>query len=286
MIYLKTYFYSVHEFPFLKLNLLEAYPYIDKFIICEYNYTHTGIKREYIWDENKHKLPSECMDKVIYMKVDMEGIAKYAYEDDNIIHTINEPYMRGCFAELLGNGENDNGTKQLEDGDIVISVDADEIIYGESYPELLEEVKSKGIMKLNLHQFFYRVNYLWDKKDFIAPVICRAMYYKTKTPFGQWRYDGELYKHKVGCHFSWCMTVNEMLNKMECYSHPEYRFCAKREILEDAIKNKKYPFNSRDSFDIKEIDFDRNILIPNKMKEYKDDFSNLIFKDNDHNNKL
>ena len=57
MIYLKTYFYSEHEVPFLMLNLLEAYPYIDKFIICEYNYTHTGLKRKYIWNDIKHQLP-------------------------------------------------------------------------------------------------------------------------------------------------------------------------------------------------------------------------------------
>ena len=71
MIYFKTYFYSQHEIPFLILNLRECYNYVDKFVICEFNYTHTGIKREYIWDQHKDKFPQELMDKVLYLQIDI-----------------------------------------------------------------------------------------------------------------------------------------------------------------------------------------------------------------------
>ena len=101
MIYLKTYFYSEHEVPFLKLNLLEAYPHIDKFLICEFNFTHTGLKREYIWDKVKDQLPQDKMDKVQYIKGDMSDIAKYAYNDGHTIHSINEPWMRGYFVKVV-----------------------------------------------------------------------------------------------------------------------------------------------------------------------------------------
>jgi hypothetical protein len=37
MIYLKTYFYTEHKIKFLKLNLLETFNHIDKFIISEFN---------------------------------------------------------------------------------------------------------------------------------------------------------------------------------------------------------------------------------------------------------
>ena len=61
MIYLKTYFYSPHEIKFLKLNLMEAYDYIDKFIICEYNMRHTGLssKNDYIFE--KHSYPDRTI---------------------------------------------------------------------------------------------------------------------------------------------------------------------------------------------------------------------------------
>ena len=72
------------------------------------------------------------------------------------------------------------------------------------------------------------------------------------------------------------MSVDQMLHKMECYSHPEYRYLAKREILEDAIENKKYPFAPNRPFNLLTIDFDTDKRIPRKMLENKEDFKNLI----------
>ena len=265
MIYLKTYFYSEHEVPFLKLNLLEAYPHIDKFLICEFNFTHTGLKREYIWDKVKDQLPQDKMDKVQYIKGDMSDIAKYAYNDGYTIHSINEPWMRGYFVKAV----------DLKDTDIIFSVDADEIIYGEMYPELIECVRTKGIIRLPMNQFFYRVNYLWSDLTFRSSVVALYMVYKYNFP-AQWRDAGRDYSKKVGCHFSWCMTVDQMLHKMECYSHPEYRHLAKKDILEDAIENKKYPFAPNRDFTLLTIDFDTDKRIPRQMLENKKEFEYLI----------
>jgi hypothetical protein len=266
MIYFKTYFYAPYEVPFLILNLRESYKYIDKFVICEFNYTHTGIKRDYIWEQHKHKFPVELMDKVVYLKIDMSKVAKYAYNNEPVIHSVNEPYMRGSFTKYL----------KLQDNDIIISTDADEIIYGEKYPDLLKTVRQKGAICLTLYQFFYRVNYLWKNKPFRAPTI--ALYKRLKRPFpNQWRYQGENYPGLVGCHFSWCMTVDEMLNKMKCYSDsPKYRHLEKREVLEQAIEKREYPFSKRD-FKIEIIDFDTNKIIPNQMKNMKNMFNHLIY---------
>tara|TARA_Y100000590_G_scaffold454690_1_gene601924 strand:- start:509 stop:1309 length:801 start_codon:yes stop_codon:yes gene_type:complete len=265
MIYLKTYFYSEHEVPFLTLHLLEAYPYIDKFIICEYNYTHTGLKRKYIWNDIKHQLPQDKLDKVLYIQGDMSHIVKYAYNDGRTIHTINEPWMRGYFVKEI----------ELQDNDIIFSVDADEIIYGEMYPELIECVKNMGIVRLPMNQFFYRVNYLWKDLIFRSSIVALYKVYKNSFP-AQWRDAGQNYSKIVGCHFSWCMTVEQMLYKMECYSHPEYRHLAKEEILEDAIENKKYPFAPNRPFTLLTIDFDTDKRIPKKMLENKKEFKHLI----------
>lgn len=266
MIYLKTYFYSSHEIPFIILNLMEAYEHIDKFIICEYDYTHTGIERKYIFDNHKKQIPEKLIDKVKYLKISGKGVMKYAYNDEPLIHKINEPFMRGAFVKYIN----------LNDDDIVISVDADEIIYGESYPKLIKEMKNNNILQLQLNQFYYRVNYHWKNIIFKGPVIAKYKVYKNKYP-SQWRYQGKIYADIVGTHFSWCMTIDEMLHKMDCYSHPQYRYLKNREILEDAVKNKKYPFNKKIKFDIEIIDIDKSQLIPNKMKQNKKMFENLIW---------
>ncbi len=256
MIYLKTYFYVPHEIKFLKLNLIEAYPHIDKFIICEFNRTHTGRPTKgYIFENHINEFPEELRDKILYLKCDTSKEAVEAYEREDLIHKINEPLMRGYFTSQIN----------LDDEDIIISVDADEIIYGDRYPELLKLVEKQNIIQLKLHQFFYKMNYLWVGNDFTAPVISKYKVYKNKYP-SQWRYDGQVYQENAGCHFSWCMDVDEMVHKLHTYSHPMYRFCAKKEILEDAIKNKKYPFDLTVNFNIEELDWNDSRLPKNLHK--------------------
>ena len=146
MKYLKTYFYVEHEVEFLIMNLVESYDHIDKFIICEHNRTHTGRPREYIFEKIRHKFPEELMDKVIYLKQDISDEAVEAYENEPAIHAVNEPVMRSRFMKDL----------QFDDEDIIVSVDADEIIYRDSYPYIFSEVESKNCVRLKLNQFFYK----------------------------------------------------------------------------------------------------------------------------------
>ena len=47
MLYLKSYCYSKHELPFIIANLDEGFEHIDKLILYEYNFTHTGLPKEY-----------------------------------------------------------------------------------------------------------------------------------------------------------------------------------------------------------------------------------------------
>ena len=61
---------------------------------------------------------------------------------------------------------------------------------------------------------------------------------------------------KAGCHFSWCMTPQEMVYKLHTYSHPKYRFCADEDVLRNAIENKMYPFDEDVAFDILELEDD------------------------------
>ena len=45
MIYLKSYCYNKHELAFIIANLMEGYNFIDKLLLYEYNFTHTGIPK-------------------------------------------------------------------------------------------------------------------------------------------------------------------------------------------------------------------------------------------------
>lgn len=250
MIYLKTYFYVEHEIQFLIANLKEAYPYIEKFIINEFNRTHTGMPREMIgWKRIKEELPDNLIDKVLYMPIDISNNVVEAYNNEKLIHQINEPVMRSIFMKNMS----------FNDDDIIVSVDADEIIYGNVYPKIIDLLKQEQCCSLNLHQFFYKKNYLWKNKDFVAPMAAKYSYFKNSYPCNL-RYEGKILPGKSGCHFSWCMPVDEMIYKLHTYSHPRFRFCADKELLTQAIKEKTYPFDLTEIFEIEEIHYDSKIL--------------------------
>jgi hypothetical protein len=255
MIYLKTYFYVNHEVQFLVANLLEAYDHIDKFIICEFNRTHTGRPCQLMgWDYLKEKFPKDKLDKVMYLPIDSSEMCVEAYNDEDTIHNINEPIMRSAFMKFI----------ELRDEDIIVSVDADEIIYEHIYPRIIDAVETDGVCQLNLHQFFYKKNYLWKGKDFLAPTAIKYKYIKERWPCSI-RYEGPVLPEKAGCHFSWCMSPEEMVYKLHTYSHPRYRHLANVNTLKNAIENKEYPFDPSIEFEIVELD-PEDPIIPRSMR--------------------
>ena len=52
------------------------------------------------------------------------------------------------------------------------------------------------------------------------------------------------------------MTAEDMVHKLHTYSHPQYRFCADKNLLQNAIDNKLYPFDKNVNFDVED---DRNV---------------------------
>ena len=254
MIYLKTYCYAPHEVEFIVANLKECYDYIDKMIVCEFDINHTGVKRPFEYSDIKSLVPEELSDKLDYHACEVYDITARAYEDEAAIHGVNEPVMRSYFTKLYN----------FSDNDIIISIDADEILYGEQLPYIIEQVSKQGAVRLKLRQFFYRKTYLWEGRDFVSPI---ATYYGVINPKfpNNWRDIGNVTEEYVGCHFSWCMGVEAMIHKLDTYSHPRYRFCADRDLLENSIANKTYPFDDNVSFDIRELPADDS-LIPKSMR--------------------
>ena len=76
-----------------------------------------------------------------------------------------------------------------------------------------------------------------------------------------------------GCHMSWIMPVDYMIKKLHSYSHPEFRKYASKELLIQAIKDKKYIFDLNRKFDIDELSIN-DIKIP-KFLQKKDIFDYL-----------
>ena len=251
MIYFRTIFSSPNEIKYLKLNLKESFDYIDRFIVCEYNRTHVGTERDLFFENYRGQFTEDENKKILYIGADISALVVDGRKDSALAHQ-NELIMRGYFASQIN----------LNCKDIVFSVDADEIIFKQYYEPIIDRLENtywpfSKSLKLPMHQFFYRVNYLWEDFMFTHAVACKAIAFKNYP--SQWRDMGKEYSEIVGCHLSWCLSIDEMIQKLGMYAHHhEYAHLAKREMLEDAVKNKKYPFEPTRDFRIRVLDINND----------------------------
>jgi len=100
-----------NEIELLDLRLKVLYDYVDYFVLVEANESHTGITKEFIFEQNK-RLFTKYLDKIIYIKV--EDPPKYSIK--NIWGP--ENHQRLCIAR---------GLTSAELGDKILVSDIDEI---------------------------------------------------------------------------------------------------------------------------------------------------------------
>ena len=273
-ILLKTYCYSDHELPFIIAQLQEGFDHIEKMYVYEFNYTHTGLPKPYTMEPVLKHIPAALAAKLVYKKVDLSGIAVYAYDDEPLIHTVNEPLMRSWFF-------NDPSVR-LTDDTVILDVDVDEIVYKSSYSALLTELlRRRTPLSIQCNQFYFRHNWLWTDCRFASPSIYFFGWVRDRrrTVKGRTVYlTRDLPAKTTGIyavHMSWIMPVSYMQKKLVSYSHPKYRIYNDRAILESAIREKKYIFNPATPFTIAELDLaDPRIpryLARDEIFEYLDD---------------
>lgn len=268
-VYFKTIFYAPLELPFIKMNLVESLHYVDKFIVVEGNRTHVGEPREYIFERYISAIPAELRHKILYIKADIakDTVDCTGSNDGCQMHS-NENVLWDSFEKYV----------DLQDNDIVISADADEVIYRKVYPLILNLLRPERPLILPLHQFFYRMNYLWKNETFWAPTAAYAGYYNRRPHPHKWRYDGKKFPIMAGCHFSWQLTIEQMLFKLKTYAHNDiYGHLADRKVLQDAVDKKKYPFDPDRHFVIDELSPDNDqIYYPESFFIFRSDFDHLL----------
>jgi hypothetical protein len=243
---------SPHELPFVVLNVLESVNKVDGIVLCEANYTHSGEKRQLIYGDLLRDLSPELKSRITYIPRELDRFVRKDANTEEDLH-FNEQLIRNSFAHKY----------TLSSSDVVVSLDADEIIYASAYEYIFQKLKfsfKTKCVRLNLRQFFYRLNYHWSNCNFNSPVATRASVFLNNEN-AQWRDYGPITKKHVGVHFSWVMEVEQMAKKLQTYAHKNlYAQYAHEDTLRSAIKNKKYIFDDSVPFQIVKIDYDSPML--------------------------
>lgn len=249
------------------MNLMESYHEIDKYIICEFNKTFTGKPKDYTFKKHMNMFSPTEQSKIVYLPMDIDK--EMSDKPSTEAYFYNEKLMAGNFIKYV----------DLKNEDIVFAVDADEVIYSESYSKILRQLSNPFVKALSIpmHTFFYKINYLWQSTVSYGPSVFKVRYFKHKHPFC-WRFVGKRPKEIYGGHFSWCMSVDQMITKLGSYSHAkQYGQFADKGILEEAIRNKKYPFEKDRLFDIRVLDaFKDYKYYPNSIYSMINEFKALI----------
>ena len=289
-------FMYFNEDLILEIRLNELYKYVEKFIIIESNYTHSGEFKEYNFDIEKF---NKFKDKIIYIKV-KDKPKNYLEIDKNL--TLDEKkgkqILNALILENFQRNEILKGLNEANDDDFIIVSDLDEI------PNLnnvnLNNHKSKIIIFKQIF-FHYRFNlYLKDfnwfgskcctKKLFKSPQWLRNIkskkynFFRIDTLFSEKKYQNVFIVENGGWHFTTINNEEGIIYKLKSFLHhadtPDNLL--NKSTLKKLIKEKIFLFDhnvdkSGDKFSSKKdlSIFDFNLL-PNYIKKNKNLFKDWI----------
>lgn len=274
--YIKKIISSPSELKFIKIDLQESKDIIDKIILVESNYSHSGLSKKYIDDKIfNESFTSKQIKNIIRIKADLSPFVKKDTIKFRELH-FNERVNRGIFQDYV----------KLTDSDIIFSLDADEVLYRNSYIELISKVRSNNkAYQLKLHTLIYRPDLIWKDMVFIAPTVCKVNFYnsilmKIKSrlkKYKQWRYHGEVLEDFYGVHFNWHLTPSEILIKLSNYSHRD-KFVNKNldeNKIKKMISNGEYIDNDI-NIQLEKLDLDSENILPKSFHKFKKEFDYLI----------
>lgn len=222
-------FYDEEMLLDIRLNTLDKF--IDKFIIVESMFTHSGKKRELIFDIKKFQ---KFKDKIDYLVVEslpkgIEPINSYDADDIKESKIIlnayrREHHQRNSILNLL---------KSAEPNDQVIISDVDEIPNLENIN--FNEIKNKIIL-FNQKMFYYKFNLILENMNWYGSKSCKMKnltspqwlrdvkdkkypLWRIDALFSEKKYNDVFFVQDGGWHFTNIKTPEEIDKKLRSYLH-------------------------------------------------------------------
>tara|TARA_Y100000992_G_scaffold296851_1_gene259627 strand:- start:156 stop:992 length:837 start_codon:yes stop_codon:yes gene_type:complete len=229
----------------VRLNILKDK--VDKFIVTESTYSHSGKKKKLNFDINNYP---KFKNRIIHVVIDREP--------DGIVAENNDPSLQRSNSLkriALSYDESLKTIKDFSDEDLIMLSDNDEI------PNLNSNQFNKSKKNIILFKqlfFYFKFNLLYDKMFWFGTKACKKKKLKSlswlrniklkKYPF--WRLDTLFSETKQinldiiedgGWHFTNLKTAEEMYEKfMNFGHHDEFRLSGLTvEKIREKIKNKE-----------------------------------------------
>ena len=268
-------FYDEKMILDLRLNCLNKH--IDKFIIVESSFTHSGEKRDLLFNINDYP---NFKDKIIYIVLKEQPKDLFELSKSDTFDQENSKYILNALKrENLQRNTIEKGLLSASPDDIVIISDVDEI------PDL-DKVdfnnKNNDIILFKQKFYYYKFNlklisFDWygskacKRKNLISPQWLRNIkdkkypFWRLDTIFSKKKYSNISFIEEGGWHFSNMKTAEDIEKKMRTYlHHREYDVKPLGvDRIKEIIKNKKSVYNLKTDMKNEKIDGTQDLSISN-----------------------
>ena len=229
----------------LRFNILD--PFVDKFVVCEATFSHSGKKKEINFD--KKDFP-KFQDKIVHIIIDKDPVEKTPNQNNN------SNLLRQNSIKRIETQRNYiiKALKNADKNDYIIYSDNDEI------PDLSKidfKTNKAKVIIFKQKLFYYKFNLAYPKVDWFGSKSCKIKdlkniswlrniknkkynFFRLDTLFSEMKYIDLKIINEGGWHFTNLKTPKELLRKyLNDEMHSEFEF--KNDDLKDIeykIKNK------------------------------------------------
>ena len=273
----------------IRFNILDSY--VDKFVVCESKYSHSGLEKKINFNMNDYP---KFKKKIIHLVIDKEPDNLISKRDQSIAEkrlnsVIRIKYQRNYIMEVLN---------QFSSEDFIIHSDNDEIPNLDNF-DLLNSKNKFVIFKQKI--FYYKLNLLLPSLDWYGSKACKLKnikdidnlraiknkkypFYRFDTLFSKLKHQSLEIVNEGGWHFSNLKNIDDLKKKyLNDENHSEYEaqgFTIER--IKNNIKNRVIDYNheakkdSNERFKQTKLDVAKTDILPKYIRDNLDRYREWI----------
>ena len=290
-----TTFYDENFILDVRFNILDQF--VDKFVICESAYSHSGKKKKFNFDISKFE---KFKHKIIYLKIDHEpkNLIYKSTNNENTKENTKDVRINAIKRIAYQRNYLKEGIVDASNNDLIFYSDNDEI------PKLndanLDKIQNKLIF-FKQKLFYYKFNLFCDRYDWHGTKGCKKKdlidfewlrniktkkynFYRFDTIFSKTKYTDVKIINDGGWHFSQLKKIDDIYSKLtNSEDHQEFKDTGKKiSDIEDLVnrkvilydhKAKSSDFKFGKEFKLETIGLEE---MPDYIKKNKDQFREWI----------
>ncbi len=234
----------------VRFNILNKY--VDKFVVVESKYSHSGQKKKLNFDIKRF---NKFKEKIIYLVIDNEPSDLIYQKNENNFVEPNNEIRRNSIKRIAGQRNKlIEGLSEASDNDYIFYSDNDEI---PNFKDLNFEKNKDKIIIFKQKLFYYKFNLFCDRVDWYGTKGCKKKdlisfswlreikakkynFYRLDTLFSKVKYQGVNIINDGGWHFSQLMSPQDIETKLLNQEHHDEYKLAKENLsnIKDMINRK------------------------------------------------